>query len=49
MIGRKEAIRSLEWDLEKGEPQFVAVYGLSHNKHWGVVQSELTLDDLFQP
>ena len=27
MIGRKEAIRSLEWDLEKGEPQFVAVYG----------------------
>ena len=27
MIGRKEAIRSLEWDMEKEEPQFVAVYG----------------------
>jgi len=27
MIGRKEAIHSLEWDLEKEEPQFVAVYG----------------------
>ena len=27
MIGRKEEIKTLEWDLEKDEPQFVAVYG----------------------
>ena len=27
MIGRKEEIRDLEWDLSKDEPQFVAVYG----------------------
>lgn len=27
LLGRKEEIRSLEWDLSKGEPQFVAVYG----------------------
>lgn len=27
LIGRKEAIRSLEWDMKKEEPQFVAVYG----------------------
>ena len=27
LIGREEAIHSLEWDMEKDEPQFVAVYG----------------------
>ena len=58
MIGRKEAIRSLEWDMEKEEPQFVAVYGRrrvgktylirTFFKYWGTVQSEVTLDDLFR-
>ena len=27
LIGRTEEIKSLEWALEKSEPQFIAVYG----------------------
>ena len=26
----------------------VASFGLAHNKHWGLVQSEVPLDDLFR-
>ena len=37
MIGRKEAIRSLEWDMEKEEPQFVFFEGPpSANGHPGI-------------
>lgn len=27
LLGRKDEVKSLEWDLSKDEPQFVAVYG----------------------
>lgn len=27
----------------------VTTYGLAHNEHWGEIQSEVTLDDLFDP
>ena len=28
---------------------FVTTYGVKRNKHSGIVQSEVTLDDLFRP
>ena len=27
---------------------FITAHGLAHNKHWGIVQSEVTLDNLFR-
>ena len=27
LVGRKEEVRALEWDLHKSEPQFIAIYG----------------------
>ena len=40
MVARKKEMESLEWDLHKGESQFIAVYGRR--------QLEVTLDDLFK-
>ena len=27
LVGRKDEIKNLEWDLQKSEPQFIAIYG----------------------
>lgn len=55
MIGRKEEKARLLKYAESDESEFVAVYltyvttyGLKRNRHSGIVQSEVTLDDLFR-
>ncbi|MDR3305816.1 MAG: hypothetical protein LBS85_07345 [Clostridiales Family XIII bacterium] len=44
---RKEAFR-LETHTRKAlHTTFITTYGLAHNAYWNEVQSEVTMDDLF--
>ena len=47
MIGRKKEIKLLRKAAESVHVTYVTTFGLAKNRYSGEIQSEVTLDDLF--
>ena len=48
MRARKELFKETTGTKKAVHLTYVTTYGLKRNKHSGIVQSEVTLDDLFR-